>query len=350
MRKTVDTRSVQSVLKFPAMPSRSHTVRTILITTLLLGGIIASSSLLHNKKSISLEARVINTIENSSSTETPSAVTFETFENLRATSTTTTDIVTTPVAEAPKIAAEPVSWDSQITARSFLVGSPETDEIFFSRRPNEKLPLASMTKLMTAVSALSTLQATATISMSTTSASYYPVSTNWHAGERLSLHNALELLLLESDNNIAWAISEQIPDFVNIRNRETQRIGLNDTVLVDPAGLSYENIGTTYDLFVLLSFIERNHPEILTITREVPPIYFTTASGTPIILKSRNLFFNDPNFLGGKTGTLPRIGQNMIAYFKDPIRGKTVVYIVFGSQNREQDISILKSHYKETIR
>ncbi len=321
----------------------------MIVTVLLLGGIIASSTFFHSPTPIPLAAQVATfTQENP---EPPTTVVFETFESLAPATSSTIEppapSTSTP-PEVPRVSTQ--AWDSQITARSFLVGSPETDEIFFSRRPNEKLPLASMTKLMTAVNALSSLPATTTITMSTSSAQYYPVGANWHTGEKLSLHNALELLLLESDNNIAWAISEQIPNFTEIRNRDLRRAGLNDTTLVDPAGLSYENIGTTYDLFVLLSYIERNHPEILSITREIPPIHFSSVNGTPITLRSRNLFFNDPNFLGGKTGTLPRIGQNMTAYFNDPVRGKTVVYIVFGSENREHDISILKSHYKQTTR
>lgn len=185
---------------------------------------------------------------------------------------------TNVVNEAIKI--EQVQNSSQslgikITAKSALVVDAESNKIVFQKNSQEILPIASLTKLMTAL-LVSDLHpdwqveaeyvnednVTSTISQSNKE----PSQINFKPGEKIKIENLLASGLIRSANNaiktlVRYTNSGEEKHFVERMNQRTQELGMLKTLYVEPTGLDSQNVSTAEDLVKLMQQIGKK-PEI----------------------------------------------------------------------------------------
>jgi D-alanyl-D-alanine endopeptidase (penicillin-binding protein 7) len=139
-----------------------------------------------------------------------------------------------------------------------LVLDQDTDEVLFSKNSEAVLPIASLTKLMTALvvtEASLPLDETLTVTQE-------DVDTEKHSGSRLrvgtqlSRGEMLHLALMSSENRAAHALGRHYPGgldaFVNAMNLKAQALGMADTRYVEPTGLSSRNQSSARDLATLV--------------------------------------------------------------------------------------------------
>ena len=156
-----------------------------------------------------------------------------------------------------------------IGAKYFLVGDLETKQVIFSRGENESVPIASVTKLMTAVIADEKIGLEKDIVVSRRAVSYTGEQGNLRVGERYSVENILYPLLLESSNDAAEAISEfEDRDlFIEDMNKKAELLKMEKTSYSDPSGLSSKNVSSPADLLTLANYISRYRNFIFEITQ-----------------------------------------------------------------------------------
>jgi len=146
-------------------------------------------------------------------------------------------------SQCPDIAAE----------RVYVVGQDGT--VYFQRNDSDTAPIASVTKVMTALVALENAPMDYTITVSETAANIGESSANLQAGDTMTLEDALKALMIPSGNDAAQAIAESVgaqladdpsnPEnctqaFVDAMNAKAVELGMEDTLFTNPHGLDDE--------------------------------------------------------------------------------------------------------------
>jgi len=139
-----------------------------------------------------------------------------------------------------------------------LVLDSETNEVLFSKNPGAVLPIASLTKLMTAVvvtEAKLPLNEALTITEDDIDTEKNS-SSRLRVGTTLSRQEMLHLALMSSENRAAHALGRTYPGgldvFVTAMNAKARALGMNDTQYVEPTGLSSRNQSSARDLATLV--------------------------------------------------------------------------------------------------
>lgn len=168
------------------------------------------------------------------------------------------------VAEfAPAAGAMP-----DLSAESVLVLDQADGRPLLAKNADMQTPIASITKLMTAILVLDAgqpLEEKITIT-SDDRDTLKGTGSRLSIGARYTRGQLLHLALIASDNRAAHALARSAPGglvrFVDHMNRTAQALGMHDTVYVEPTGLSSGNQSTALDLARLADHAYRNYPEI----------------------------------------------------------------------------------------
>ena len=146
-------------------------------------------------------------------------------------------------SQCPDIAAE----------RVYVVGQDGT--VYFQRNDSDTAPIASVTKVMTALVALENSSLDYTVTVSETAANIGESSANLQEGDTMTLEDALKALMIPSGNDAAQAIAESVgaqladdpsnPEnctqaFVDAMNAKAVELGMEDTLFTNPHGLDDE--------------------------------------------------------------------------------------------------------------
>lgn len=133
------------------------------------------------------------------------------------------------------------STNLQLYARSAVLMDADSGRILYGKEENEKLPMASTTKIMTCILALEEGDPEDEVTATAYAASQPKVHLGMYQGEKFRLGDLLYSLMLESHNDAAVAIAEHVggsvEGFADKMNRKAQEIGCRDTFFITPNGL-----------------------------------------------------------------------------------------------------------------
>lgn len=202
-------------------------------------------------------------------------------------------------------------------------------------------PIASLTKLMTALVAKEQIPDSDQIQIS--SEAEQPLKDNgaaptFNIGDTLSAKDLVKAMFLVSSNDAAEALARHYgyDNFIRAMNDKAQELGMTNTVFASPSGLSVKNLSTATDLDKLVRFVWMSNRDLFATSRKTKD-YVTVANGryrTRRYLTNINTFAGEKNFLGGKTGQLPESGGNLISIFD--ANGPKLI-IVLGAGDRFQE-------------
>lgn len=237
----------------------------------------------------------------------------------------------------------------ELSARSYIVADITTGDILAQNGRKVEYPIASVTKMMTAVVAKMLSPETVTTTVSERAINTEGFRGGLRAGEEISIHDLMYPLLLVSSNDAAEAIAEHFDrdHFIKQMNVQSKFIGMKNTYFNDPSGLSQHNTATADDLFAMLQYIYKNHSEILDITDEDG----VKASGHYWENKNR-LKDLDPYYIGGKTGFTNAARRTGVGVFEVPLSGGTtraLGIVILGSNDRGNDITKLIQYVQKHI-
>ena len=218
-----------------------------------------------------------------------------------------------------------------------LVSDLDDNTDFIGYNINQRWPLASITKLMTAVLAIEEIGKEKETVVSENAIAAEGDSGKLKAGELRKVEDLIKIMILTSSNDAAAALAEfyafGLPDFVELMNKKAADLGMSQTVFFDPTGLSPINQSTANDIRKLMKYIALNHPEILDYSRE-------KVFGN---LQNINIFAGQSDFLGGKTGYLEEAKENLVSLFS--ANNRRIIIIVLGSENRFEQTWELFNNY-----
>ena len=160
-----------------------------------------------------------------------------------------------------------------LSAKAAIITNFETGEVLFAKGENERLPAASVVKIMTALVALEKNKLSDTFTVSEKAAKVGENSMVLSQGEKLTLRELLYGLMLVSGNDAAVTIAEGVSGseeaFVGLMNDKAKKLGLKNTKFINASGLDMDGdsqYSTAYDLSVIAHTLWENHPEIREIT------------------------------------------------------------------------------------
>lgn len=235
-----------------------------------------------------------------------------------------------------------------ITATNYLVADLDSGFILAEKESDEAKPIASITKLMTAVIVAENINLENTITVHPSMLSVYGSIEGLEAGKTFRIVELFYPLLIESSNNAGEILSYSLgrDRMIALMNQKTAAILMTNTNFIDPHGLSAQNISSARDIFQLTRYILNNRPPLFEITRSHIVRNFGSLQFDIDQMWNKNIFSDDPNFLGGKTGfiLLSRYTGTMIFQFltsEGEIRRIAIIYL--GSENAKGDIQSIYS-------
>ncbi|MBY4898883.1 D-alanyl-D-alanine endopeptidase [Cupriavidus sp. AU9028] len=224
-----------------------------------------------------------------------------------------------------------------------LVMDQNTNEVLFQKNPTAVLPIASITKLMTALVVMDArlpMDEVLTITEEDRDTEKNS-SSRLRFGTQLTREELLLLALMSSENRAASALGRHypggLPAFVQAMNRKARELGMNDSHFVDSSGLSSSNVSSALDLARLVNAAYRN-PTIRA---------FSTQTEHEVNAAGRSLHYVSTNRLvrGGqwdiglqKTGFISEAGRCLVMQARVGARNVVMVFLDSdGSQSRFAD-------------
>ncbi len=243
-----------------------------------------------------------------------------------------------------------------ISAEAYLVKNLDTGQVYSSYNNRRVFPIASLSKLVTAVVAMKNIPANTKITITQEMLdSGYGEAGKMSAGEIFTVPELLYPLLLESSNDAAEALAKHYgyAEFIRKMNIFAAELGMSVTTFRDASGLSSGNTSNADNLFILAQYLYIKNKPILELTKTKTMILASTTEHSIHIFNTINPFPFDPNFIGGKTGRTNEAKESMISLFRYEHEGISypVAVIVLRSdfKIREIDSSTLFEQFLKKV-
>jgi serine-type D-Ala-D-Ala carboxypeptidase (penicillin-binding protein 5/6) len=225
-----------------------------------------------------------------------------------------------------------------IESPSAIVESMDTGKVLYERKAHTRRPMASTTKIMTAILVLeSGVDLSAPVTVSAKAATTWEPSVWVRAGDVLTVEQLLYALLLRSANGAAVALAQNdagsVSAFVDKMNQKAKELGMNDTHFVTTNGLDADgHYSTAADMALLGRYAMKNEKfRDLVDTKK----YTLSIDGArPLLLTNTNKLLQQYDWVTGiKTGSTPNAKHCLVASgTKD---GREVISVVLGQSDTD---------------
>ena len=218
-----------------------------------------------------------------------------------------------------------------------LVIDQDTDQVLFSKNPQAVLPIASITKLMTAlVVTEAALPEDELLSISQDDVDTEKGSrSRLRVGTELTRGEMMHLALMSSENRAAHALGRHypggLPAFVAAMNRKAVQLGMTDTHYVEPTGLSSSNRSSAHDLTLLVK-AAYGHPNIRELSTS--PEAQVAIGRRQMQFVNTNRLVNNPTWEIGlqKTGYISEAGRCLV--MQAELAGRKLIMVLLDSAGK----------------
>lgn len=242
----------------------------------------------------------------------------------------------------PAVAA-PQENAPQVSAQAAFFIDSQTGQVLFAKNPNQKLPIASLVKIMTALIALEHQGMNDKFLVSKQATEMEPDEMILLPGEVMSLKELLYGVFLVSANDAAEVLAQEVTgnrdEFINLMNAKAGQLGMKDSYFANPTGLdedSKNSYSSVYDLAILTRYLIRNYPEVVEISK-TPHVYIeaTPKHQDYDMYSGINLLTTYPGVVGFKTGYTPEAGYTIVTLARQ--NGREIIGVLLGSQYRRDE-------------
>lgn len=236
--------------------------------------------------------------------------------------------------------------DPLLLVRSAVLYDLASEKILFSANSDIKLPIASLTKLMTAVAVVENmnLDDAVTVKKSAIEKSKNEGGGNdLYENEKIKATDLLKLMLIESSNVAAYAFAEHLEEEYGINlvekmNEKAKILEMNDTFFTESAGLDDKNsFSTSQDLIKLVRYSFRYDSLYDILKTQRAEVASIDGILRHQILNTNQLLGKLLNVIGGKTGFTELAGGSMILVTESPNPESRLIAVVLGSNDRFAD-------------
>jgi len=222
------------------------------------------------------------------------------------------------------------NWKPQMNTASYVLIDRDTATVLVEKESDRKVPIASTTKIMSALVVLESLNLNDEITIPKEITTVTGSEINLRTGEKIKVGSLLDGLLMQSGNDCAFALAygvgskfgktnydEAIRYFVELMNKKAKDLNLPNTIYADPAGLDQNSQSTASDLAHLATFAMKNETFRQVVAQKEKDIYSTDGSISHHLKNSNRLLHEDdiyyPYAIGVKTGFTNEAGHCLVA-------------------------------------
>lgn len=239
----------------------------------------------------------------------------------------------------------------EITAKAALFVDSKSGNTLYSKNSKEKLPIASLAKIMTVLISLEHKSMDDKYVISQRATEMEPDEMILLPGETLTLKELLYGIFLVSANDAAETLAEgslsegplrreaSRQEFIDLMNSKARQLGMKDTYFVNPTGLDEDggsSISSAYDMAILTRYLIRKYPEVVEISK-TPYIFIpeTKEHQSYEMWTGINLITTYPGVVGFKTGYTPKAGLTLITLARRD--GKEIIGVLLDSPSRRDE-------------
>ena len=240
-----------------------------------------------------------------------------------------------------------------LTAQSVLMYDLTENRIIYERNPSVRRPMASLTKIMTAIIALENPKPDDRYIV-TKSDMVTGDLMGVTPGEVYSLQDLLYGLVLHSANDAAEVLASNYPGgraaFIKAMNNKAKALGMLNTNYTNPTGLQGDGdqYTTTYDLLIVTRYALRHFPLFAKVVATGNYNIPATNEHKAIDLSNEtNLVTTYPGVKGVKDGYTPEAGLCLVTYLD--YGGHKIIGIILNSQNRRGEMKDLLDYSLRTV-
>ena len=217
------------------------------------------------------------------------------------------------------------------------------EEMLFQKNIQKKLPIASLTKLMTALVVLKNYNLSDHVAVSQAAMEQEGEQGELKLGQVLSVENLLRIALIESSNRAAYALSEVTgkDNFIAGMNLQAQSMGLDNTHFEDASGLEEKSYSTAQDLAVLTRHLFENYPLFKEIVGLKEYSLYLPDGTFHHKLLNTNQLLGWQNVVGGKTGWTPAAQGCFMVIWQGVESDGYVIHVILGAEDRFKEMAKL---------
>ncbi|MEN6372390.1 MAG: D-alanyl-D-alanine carboxypeptidase family protein [Armatimonadota bacterium] len=256
-------------------------------------------------------------------------------------------IIVVALGIGPAYANDGAVSPPKIQSASAILTDAVTGQILYAKNIHEKKPIASTTKIMTAILVLENCKLDETVTASKTASETPFTSLHLLPGERASVDDLLHALLIRSANDTAVALAEHIggtvPGFVQMMNDKAKLLGAKDTHYVTPNGLyAADHYSSAYDLALITRYALRN-PEFNRIIATKSVRIDRSINKQDVLVRTKSKFLlHYPGADGVKSGYIKQAGHCFVG--SATRNGWRLVSVVLKSADSQADTVALMDY------
>ncbi len=246
---------------------------------------------------------------------------------------------------------------------SVFVNLDEDREVLLSqKKSNEVIPVASLSKLMTASVVLDNYNLGDSVKITPESLNISNPAVDLKSGEEFTVEDLLHIMLIESNNTAAESFADKMgrDEFILKMNEKAEEIGMGNTKYVNPSGLDIfegnvfqeTNTSTPEDLEKLVVYILKSYPLIPQILSLSDDTVWSKAGTTHKISNTNILLKEDSIYLWGKTGYTKEANGCIIFILKDYAPDhpdRYIVNVITGADDRFREARKLEAWLKDSF-
>lgn len=227
--------------------------------------------------------------------------------------------------DLPEISTSPVVRVNAIKpiiyAGNYILIDAESGTILLKKNEKVQVPIASTTKVMTAVLVLENYNLNDVLTVSKDSADL--IDSGLKVGEQMTVLNLLKCLLINSYNGAAYTLAENANNeggtgdarFIEMMNAKARELGMENTDYRDAAGLDVTGYSTAYDLTLVTKYAMQKKLFDQIVATPTETVTDVTGKISHQLTNSNRLVtpWNYPGILGIKTGYMDEAGHCLVA-------------------------------------
>lgn len=196
--------------------------------------------------------------------------------------------------------------DPQVNARAAVLYDTRSGRVLYAQNANQRLPIASVTKLMTAVVVVENLDLSEIFEVSAENVNVDGTGADLYKGEKIYGRDLLKIMLIKSSNDAALVFTTEAQkrglDLIQKMNQKAQELAMYNSKFSDPSGLDDNSFSTAIDLVKLISYASR-YKEIADILKTpVADVYSADRRASHHLLNTNRLLDELVGLVLGKTG------------------------------------------------
>jgi len=228
----------------------------------------------------------------------------------------------------------------EVSAKSAVLIEAQSGSVAYGKNEDMRLPMASTTKIMTALVTLENAQLDDIVTVTPEMTGIEGSSIYLREGEELTVEELLFALMLESANDAAVALAitvgGTVEQFAEMMNDKAIALGLTNTHFTNPHGLDdEEHFTTAYELGIISAYALRNSDFVRIASTYKKSIPLNNGEGTRVLVNHNRLLRSYEGTIGIKTGFTKKCGRCLVSSATRD--GVTLICVTLNAPNDWQD-------------